>query len=422
MQKLNAHVVTFNCARNLLDIDTFASHLFIRQPKSLRSPDLIVLSLQEVAPIAHAFLGGNLLNPYLQRFVQAVNKSSDVGYEPIAIRNVGMTALIVLAESSVSSSIRLVSAAGVGVGHWRMGNKGAVGVRLSIDCGDSFRFVTLVAAHLAPFEHQVSRRNEDWKEIVSGLVFLPTDKRHPDPSEESEPLLPETGRPSGDNLLHSMFSNQAPLFFAGDLNYRTHDVGPSDTDAQKFPQPGEERISALRNTDQLERERSAEATLHYLDEVPIDFPPTYKYAWGHSDDWPGDGSEPSVYHWAKHRFPSWCDRILFSSELKAASTIFQPHVYDALPLESTSDHRPVVLSFTYDLQQFGSDGNVLQTNAPPFRIYPDWMARRRVARRLEIAVGALAYLALTWEGNILLLSLAGGSVGGWLLLRSMLQP
>lgn len=427
MQPLNVHIVTFNCARTLVDSHYFARHLFSLKTSSTHSPDLVVLSLQEIAPIPHSFLGGNLLLPYFRRFIAAVNTATDQHFDAISVRNVGMTAIVVLARTGFSASVREVAFAGAGIGLWRMGNKGAVGVRITIGDEDP-ALLTFVAAHLAPMEDAVPRRNQDWKDIVTNLVFGPP-KPSTSSSGDREPLLSAHGQ-HGEPLplQRSMFLRRVPLFFAGDLNYRTRDVGPPPDAYKSFPQPEgneasrlETNFEALKVTDQLDRERRAGATLHYLDERPVTFAPTYKYAPKHRELWPSDGSEPKMYIWAKHRFPSWCDRILFSSQLSEAQTIFDTYAYDALTLQPTSDHRPVMLSFKIDLQAFASDQALMSNSETPFHINPNYEAERAAARRLEVLVGGLAYLGLTWEGNTLLLASVVGAVGGWLLLRSLIE-
>ena len=320
MRPVSVYLVTFNCARTFIDVDNFARHFFLRHTFSYPWPDLILLSLQEIAPIAHSFLGGNLLFPYFRRFHIAINKASQRQYEPIATHNVGMTALIVLARSDFSPRVRLAATAGVGVGDLGLGNKGAVGVRLAIGQDDDWAYLTFVAAHLAPMEWAVTRRNEDWKQIVRNLIFRSTHGSKRAITGEAQPLLSndldEFGREDGT----TMFVPHSLLFFAGDLNYRTSDVPPKAYAHQSFPQPGEESHNRLKSkemtsfwkADQLNQQRQANATMHLLDEFPVTFAPTYKYADGQRDLWPANGGEPQAYPWAKHRFPSWCEYVPFA--------------------------------------------------------------------------------------------------------------
>ena len=459
MDALTVYFITFNCARNLIDVNDFAAHLFGPSFENAASlPDIIVLSLQEVAPIAYSFIGGRYLDPYLSPFIQAVNlaATSPTKYQSLITRNVGMTAIQILAKPHVAENVKFMEAAGVGVGDWGLGNKGAVGVRLgfsAIGSGNDSSSLTFVGAHLAPMEHAWQRRNEDWKNIVRGMAFLPvrvkssksTNAEAGEQSPEQQQLLSRrtdvdlSGFGSSD--ARNMFVPRSPVFFGGgkiaflerprhvlmgtDLNYRTGDVGPNSDGHSDFPQPSQSdmgsSIAAFLEKDQLRRERDAKRTLHQLDEMPINFPPTYKYSIPHHQPWPKDGSEPISWHWAKHRLPSWCDRILFSSYLqKDVPNLFRAYSYRALPLQPTSDHRPVCLLSQINLQSVGTtEESVASQSAPPFKLSTTWAHDRAAARRLELVVGLMSYLVLTREGMGLVVASILGAAGGWYVIRSM---
>lgn len=89
------------------------------------------------------------------------------------------------------------------------------------------------------------------------------------------------------------------------------------------------------------------------------------------------------------------------------------HGYTALPLQPTSDHRPVALSVTVPRRATAS---VIES---PFPLDPRWRERRAAARRREIVVGVLAFLVLTREGNAMLVGVVAGVVGGWCLIRAL---
>lgn len=428
MTQLNICFVTFNCGRSLINVSSFAKALPFSQKSHGDTPDIVVMSLQEIAPIAYAFLGGSFLTPYTSRFIRAIDfaKPSEP-YVHIIARHLGMTSVLVFAKPEISARISRVETAGVGVGLWEMGNKGAVGVRVAYQNHEmqTAESLTFVAAHLAPSEKSFERRNRDWENIVRGLVFLPTTDlnlkfvRANDVSstDATQPLLSNDCDHNQDQQTNAtgVFRSGSPMFFGGDLNYRSSDSAPKPHDFVSFPQPGNdendiERFAVLFAHDQLNRERKAGRTLHNLEEAPVHFPPTYKYSkeqhkHNNEDHW----------HWAEHRYPSWTDRILFSGGL-AGSKYMDVLSYDALALQSTSDHRPVGLVVKLDLACTDT------LNAPsPFSINPSWRSQRAVARILEIGVGVLAYLGLTWEGRILLLSVVVGGAGGWLILRSLIS-
>ncbi|KAF2764232.1 inositol 5-phosphatase [Teratosphaeria nubilosa] len=422
MADLNIYLTTFNAARSPINIDYFAANLFNSLNTDL-PPALIVLSLQELAPIAYGFLGGSWLAPYFANFAEAVRRAATgrfgkdgSRYVSVIARNVGLTGIVVFARPEVESRIRWIESGGVGCGLWEMGNKGGVGVRLGLSNGGDEAAYTFVAAHLAPTEERWERRNADWKSICQGLVFEritkatgtapPHNITHGD--NEQEPLLSPDTPP--DHNEHSIFTPPTYLFFAGDLNYRTSDTKPSPSahSQDSWPQPVDppsdpRHITHHLPRDQLSRELSKGNTLHLLTEAPITFAPTYKYS--------NAAQANEVWLWAKHRVPSWCDRVLY---LQTIAPSIQIRAYAALPIQPTSDHRPVVLSCAVPKKA------IEETVKPPFPIRKDWKQRRATARRLEIVVGLGAYLTLTWEGRILSAVTVVGIVGGYFALIALL--
>ncbi|KAJ6141150.1 hypothetical protein N7497_012043 [Penicillium chrysogenum] len=415
MDALGVYVLTFNCARNVADVDVFANHFFDALPASgagSSAPDLIFLSLQEIAPIAYSFLGGSFLLPYFDAFRRAVQKAAaqkwDHHYVNFLTDNTGMTGLMLFARDDTLGKIAWRDTAHVGLGVQEMGNKGAVGARLGyVVEGHPSKTVdlTFVAAHLAPMEDSYEQRNLDWKSIVERLVFSHNSngsKRLAEMSsvDETTSLLDDAASAHAEGSRRDLFAPNAYLFLAGDLNYRTSNIGPSIREIEHFP-------AAI------------------LSEAPIDFPPTYKYS---------DAAREAVrrgldtgdreWEWSNHRWPSWCDRVLFldkPSWVGEAGKV-KPIAYDALPLFAQSDHRPVALVASVPLWPSGASSNTENVRAvAPFSIDPNWKSKRDTARRKEIVVGALAYLGLTREGNGLLLASLLGIFGAWFILRSMLE-
>lgn len=456
MSTLNPYVVTFNCGRELVDPSIFSNHLFsaLANPTA---PDILILCLQEISPIAYSFLGGSYLVPYLSRFRHAVTIAAasldDASYVNIISRNIGMTAIMVFVLRDQTAQVRWLETAGCGVGVYEMGNKGAVGVRMGYSIGDSTLELTFVSAHLAPMEDKVQRRNEDWRNIVRGLVFTSvsptavrknTAQRLPQESpHDTEPLLQAS--PGEDSIppMSGLFTPTSHLVFAGDLNYRTSSSKPLPDAHVTWPQPrsdtnAKQHYSQLLSSDQLKREMKDGKTCHGLQEASIDFPPTYKYsdearsaATSRQDD--GD-EEGSHWGWAKHRWPSWCDRVLYLDmppwvKSKDPAARVEVQRYEALPLMASSDHRPVACSFSIAAEPIPepSEGEE-ETGAkpdvrlvPPFGLNPLWMEQREAARTKEVMVGIVAYLGLTWEGRGILLAMLFGGLGGWAVIRSLLQ-
>lgn len=182
--------------------------------------------------------------------------------------------------------------------------------------------------------------------------------------------------------------------------------------------------SHLLKEDQLMREMRQGKSFHGLTEAPIDFPPTYKYSDAARQAAQQGIDTDAEWQWSSHRWPSWCDRILYLESAPSAGQNEQvkAHVYNALPLFPHSDHRPVALAASVPVTHAAGSSNSNQMDnsreAAPFAMDPAWYSRREAARRKEVVVGILAYLGLTWEGNGMLLASTLGIVGAWFVLGS----
>lgn len=459
MADLNLYLLTFNCARNLIEVERFANHLFDALHESAAdgtslndAPELIVLSLQEIAPIAYAFLGGSFLTPYFDAFHQALERAASrrwgVRFASTLKEHCGMTALMVFARPDIADAICRYEVARVGLGLEQMGNKAAVAARLHLttdgDQANETVDFTFVAAHLAPSERAFERRNKDWRGMVERLVF--TENGHlggeafeAGEESDSEPdastsLLRRSALPGTGEVYTGIFTPNTHLFLAGDLNYRTSDISPPKGGYAQFPQPTADpesprHFSQLLKHDQLAREMRRGRCFQEFCEAPITFPPTYKYSHAARqamlDNKASAMSEE--WRWTSYRWPSWCDRVLYldtPSWMQSLKPV-RAHAYESLPLMSTSDHRPVALSVSVPFVPIRApepgDRAVGARIDPPFSIDPDWERKRTVARRKEVAVGCLAYLGLTREGNGLLLATALTALGAWLVWRSLLE-
>lgn len=452
MAHLDTLFLTFNCGRELVNANFFAACVNQGLSKAQSSPDVIVLSLQEIAPISYSFLGGSFLSPYFERFSEAIQKASqfrnhDERYETVLASNIGMTALMLFAKPQVAQNIRRVETAGTGVGVWDMGNKGAVGARFGYVSEDSTEVdLTFVAAHLAPMEDAWTRRNLDWRTINENLVFTPVTgsektrtraTNSENVTDETEPLLSSAtdNQHTNREQANSLIVSDSYIFFGGDLNYRTSDIAPHPEDHHAWPSRNDSpsdpsHYSHLLPSDQLSREKAAGKTLHALSEAPVTFPPTYKY----SKKAQKQAAQAAVYieqqmrahkdtlvvpdemdwYWAQHRHPSFCDRVLYLAPPGREPVI---HAYDALPLQPTSDHKPVILHVSIPLKSSQPSEHGISS---PFPIRAGWKQRREAARRRELAVGIAAYLTMTWEGEALLLGLILGAIGAGAALRSLL--
>ncbi|KAK6818866.1 hypothetical protein PG987_016319 [Apiospora arundinis] len=380
MASLDTFYLTFNAAKNFISVPAFANHLLQAfGQNATHLPELVVFSLQEMAPISAAFIGSYLLNPFFERYESALNiaaakfvqegedasRLSERPYTLVRTRNVGMTGIMLFARDPAALSN--MQAAEVGFGAGDMANKGAVGLRMLYRKGGKETELTFVSTHLAAMEWNLERRNRNWESIVSGLVFAdpktivkkdrPANIERAPTNGDSEPLLfhPET-----EKKLHdvSIYKPGGHLFVAGDLNYRLSKTAPP-SDAV-FPviddSTSEDYYPRFLALDQLTAEKEAGRTLHGLSEAPINFPPTYKYnVLPKTNSGPeleeDNGNEEIKWKFAKHRWPGWCDRVLWLDipdwVKGVGSSKKRPEMkvtaYDCLPVVRSSDHRGVFL-------------------------------------------------------------------------------
>lgn len=271
--------------------------------------------------------------------------------------------------------------------------------------------LTFVSTHLQAMEWNLETRNKNWATIASRLVF-DDPKKYINSSSTNRPTIQPTPRGAGNNdedrgeeeaqnllndddddddddseaarqkALHdiSIFKPGAHLFVSGDLNYRISKTSPGSGAVFPSLDPASpDHYARFLALDQLTAEREAGHTLHGLSEAEIRFPPTYKLKIASTtpvkkadtaprgEEQQGDGDEDMDeveelledeevdWRWAIHRWPGWCDRVLYleipwwTKETLAASSSSNPLpsmttiAYDALPAVRSSDHRAVYL-------------------------------------------------------------------------------
>ncbi|KAI0424293.1 Endonuclease/exonuclease/phosphatase [Xylaria sp. FL1042] len=404
---VDVFILTFNAGKAQINDSIFALHLrnaFAKNATAL--PEILVICLQEMAPLEHSFIGSYMINPYFESWVSAVNlaagspvagpgrgededpyhehayrdehhdgfqvtpRHEDPSYTLVTTRNVGMTGILLFARDP--GALQDLKSTEISFGAGDMANKGAVGLRMLLSKHDAEgrkrqTELTFVGTHLAPHEWNLEKRNRNWGSVVSGLLFEDPKKLRSDKSPYPTPRTSESDDDEGrvllsrnpnERALHdiTIYKPGSHLFVAGDLNYRISKTRPTSKSVFPVLDPKSPNyFKPFLELDQLRIEKAAGRTLHGLAEPTISFPPTYKLKPANEEETQAlqSGSSPApgvvVWKWAANRWPGWCDRVLYLdippwvSQSSEADITIDVIAYDALPPVRTSDHRAVFL-------------------------------------------------------------------------------
>lgn len=223
----------------------------------------------------------------------------------------------IFVKSSIHSRIRNLSNSEIKRGMGGLhGNKGAIIVRFMVD-DTSLCFIN---CHLAAGQSGANQRHNDIAAIMESAI-LPVER---DPSVRIDSYVG-----GGDG---TMVLDHELCLLNGDLNYRI-DTMSRDTVVIAVKQ---NNLAKLLERDQLlvARRRNPAFKLRAFDEMPIEFPPTYKYDVG-TDNY--DTSE-------KKRSPAWCDRLLHRGFGRIQQLEYRRHEV------RVSDHRPVSGQFRFTVK------------------------------------------------------------------------
>lgn len=412
------------------------------------APDMYAIAFQEFAPL-HKALAGTISRSMDQvdleirrtvRYHQAIVRT-DKMYDPIElgggpenyakvaeVNHGGMTLFVYARERSpqrtrgkqLSAAHRVkevrTSFVGTGLGTV-MGNKGAVGARVVLSSavrGGRDEVFTFVCAHLAAHDHNVQRRNADWRNICERLVFDPLgiqvlpSLQDPMSAEQEKASGQSTQRPVNpiDDNEYSLYDTHH-LFVLGDLNYRlatgVNGVSPSGrqiapntfppvtkNDVHNVARAFESsRWASLVPYDQLLRERYTPQpqTMHGLfipDMSVYRIPPTYKYK-----------ARGEMEQLSKKRLPGWPDRLLWgSSDASLGVQAIQCELYRSIMRYTHSDHKPITA-----IVQLPEYVHPLSDHLrSPFRVNPNWRTWRLIGLVADRVVGFL-WSGLLFFGN-----------------------
>jgi hypothetical protein len=273
---------------------------------------------------------------------------------------------------------------------------------------------------------------EDPKERLR-LPCLTTTSRTPDADSETEGLLAEASRQAAAQAI-SIYKPGSHLFVAGDLNYRISKTSPTpDSEFPDLDPDSSNYFPRFLAQDQLMTEMAAGRTLHGLSEAEITFPPTYKLELKEEQESMSDGQacgvNPVKWTWARHRWPSWCDRILFldiphwvrkrPGEVGAKMNII---AYSALPPFRTSDHRAVFLRLAVPVlpPEALSPPDAISSSEMtdprvrmPYPIDPQAWEHRNFVKKWEAVIGWSMLVSESKKGITIVATIFFVSLGTW---------
>jgi hypothetical protein len=232
-------------------------------------PDIYVLGFQELDLSKEAFVFNDSKRE--DEWSLAIEAALPLrgNYAKIVSRQLVGMLIVVYAREGWSGKISRHDTDAQGTGIMGvMGNKGGVAVSFTL-LDTEFCFVN---SHLAAHDDNVTRRNQDHKDVCAGINF-------------------ERSRGKVRFIIDHDY-----IFWLGDLNYR---LNTHDTEVKAMVATN--NVEGLLKYDQLKQQQRIGAAFENFHEPAITFPPTYKYDIG-TDNF--DTSE-------KMRCPAYCDRILF---------------------------------------------------------------------------------------------------------------
>lgn len=324
---------SWNVNENLVGLDSLSAWICPTN-SNLPAPHVVAVSLQEIVDLKDLknYVNDDETKNQVVEWGEAIAsalKERYVGISFSVMKRVSLvgTCLIVIIQTHLLRYVRDIKKARIATGTFGvLGNKGGCGVRFRLLCNGVEVSICFVGLHLTAHQHEVSKRNQDWDNIISKINFNEQEIQQTKRRLSNQSILGlgeyETG---GGVFDHDL------VFVMGDLNYRI------DADDQIFvlEQIRRRDLAVLLSKDQLINEMRLGHVARGFTEPPINFPPTYKFQ-------PGT-SKYETRQEKKKRIPSWCDRILYRA--KDESRPVKCERYRACPSLLSSDHKPVSADF-----------------------------------------------------------------------------
>eukprot|EP00038_Savillea_parva_P013133 m.7413 g.7413 ORF g.7413 m.7413 type:complete len:468 (+) comp2444_c0_seq1:247-1650(+) len=315
-----------------------------------KDADICVFGLQELDDDPQILML-NLASPKVEEWENALEACMPKGhYVKLASHSMVGIVLIAYVKTSLRDRVTNVMFSSLPTGMMGFGNKGGVGIRFDVDkTGMCF-----ISSHFAAHQGAVDKRNQDFRDILQGMLFWEC------PVKESD---------------YSQVMQHERVIWVGDLNYRI------DCERDKLmARVDKAQYGKLLKYDQLEQQKQSGKVFKGFEEAAITFAPTYKYD-------PGTDTFDTS---PKARLPAWCDRVLYMSVdgFGIAATDYTSH-----PEIMFSDHKPV--SATLKVALCSADDTRVRRPVPLVPLH----TLHRPTNVTEAAQGAVTS-ARTMGGNV----------------------
>jgi hypothetical protein len=320
-QPLSLLILTYNTALHALS-EPLGPALAAASP-----PDLVFISVQEFCSSADIYLPLHSKEENEEIWTRSVNDALKENYGArrteyvqVARRSSGGVLLLLFARSTLKVQGLATTAFGIGPILW-LPNKALVATRVTLDLGAEKPFVvSLVAAHFNAHPGGVNLAVRNWQ---ASEVFKRTCFEVPSESGDSDTLSRQPLIQPGATTELTLWDSDA-VFIAGDLNFRLT-CNRRDTLAALDKT---DYVRLLETSDELSKARKMSSHgLHPFLELPISWPPSYKY------------KGPTEF--SKTRDPSYTDRILASFHHERGSTSDIHRTFAKCP-DAPSDNLPIV--------------------------------------------------------------------------------
>ena len=331
----------------------------------IEMPNIYFIGFQEIVPLNSLNVISNEKNNLIfekwnMRILNIINSYKEINYMKIAEMNLGGIAFFAYVKNSdidyIKDSSFIFEYIKTGLGG-TASNKGS--------CIFSFNYyntsISVSCSHLCAGASKNKNRIDELIEILDFKVNNIEKKNvnnliySKDEFDISNIDLNNNTNKNTNINNNSLFRNSDIFFIFGDLNFRI------DTQYENFKEiiknEKENIWKTLLDFDQLNKSRQASMNLDIIDEMEINFKPTYKYCIGSNEyDYTLSDKKDNIGKKSgKKRNPSWCDRILFKKNDKNTNIIGLK--YESVMDEKfkVSDHRPVYAIFNIEVMRDNID-------------------------------------------------------------------